>query len=98
MSYNILRTSCSIDNTSAHTSNQKFLPLYAPVYYTMNNCSSFLQDSNRVIYNNSPIENDKTHHDEEQKSEYLHKEIDRIRRALHKRRMAVQAQRRDFEE
>ena len=52
MSYNILRTSCSIDNTSAHTSNQKFLPLYAPVYYTMNNCSSFLQDSNRFIYNN----------------------------------------------
>jgi hypothetical protein len=91
MSYNILRTSCSIDNTSAHTSNQKFLPLYAPVYYIMNNCSVCLQDSNRIIYNNSPIENDKTHHDKEQKSEYLHKEIDRIRRDLHKRRMSAQA-------
>ena len=89
MSYNILRTSCSVDNTSAHTSNQKFLPLYAPVYYTMNNCSSCLQDSNRIFYNNSPIENDKMHLDE-QKSEYLHKEIDRIRRDLHRKRIASQ--------
>jgi hypothetical protein len=88
MSYNILRTSCSIDNTSARTSNQKFLPLYAPVYYITNNCSSCsLQDSNRFIYINSPIENDKTHHE---KSEYLHKEIDRIRRDLQRKRMASQ--------
>lgn len=90
MSYNILRTSCSVDNTSARTSNQKFLSLYAPVYYTMNNCSVCLQDSNRVIYNNSPIENKKTHRYEEQKSEYIHKEIDRIRRDLHRKRMASQ--------
>lgn len=82
MSYNILKT-------SAHTSNQKFLPLYAPVYYIMNNCSVCLQDSNRVIYNNSPIENKKMH-DEEQKSEYLHKEIDRIRRDLQRKKMASQ--------
>jgi hypothetical protein len=91
MSYNILRTSCSIDNTSARTSNQKFLPLYAPVYYIMNNCSQCLQDSNRIIVNNSSIENNKTQHDKEQKSEYLRKEMDRIRRDLHKRKMSAQA-------
>ena len=87
MSYNILRTSCSVDNTSAHTSNQKFLPLYAPVYYIMNNCSSCLQDSNRIFYNNSPIENDKMHHDE---SKHLHKEIYKIRQDLQRRRRYAQ--------
>jgi hypothetical protein len=91
MSFNILRTSCSLDNTSAHTSNQKFLSLYAPIYYIMSNCSSCsLQDSNRVIYNNSPIENEKKYNYEEQKSEYIDKEIDRIRRDLHRKRMARQ--------
>jgi hypothetical protein len=97
MSYNILRTYCCSDNISARTSNQKFLPFYAPVYYEPNNCSScFLQDSDTVMYDNSFVNDNsqdkfQKNQDGGQKSEYIQKEIDRIRRALHRRRMARQA-------
>ena len=99
MSYNILRTSCCIDNTSAHTSNQKFLNFYAPVYYEKNNCfSCFLVDSNTLMYDNSfvndNLQNKFQNNEDEggQTPKYIQKEINRIRRSLHKKRMAKQSQ------
>jgi hypothetical protein len=98
MSYNILKTSCCIDNTSARTSNQKFLDFYAPVYYEKNNCfSCFLEDSDTVMYDNSFVNNNlqnkfQTNEDGGgQTPKYIRKEIDRIRRALHQKRMAKQS-------